>query len=82
MARETGITHLTCDRCGMEEYLESDSVQLRQWYDIKRVLASQATTANTTTYTLCSTCYAAFLTKGAALDDEFNTWMSEGKEQA
>lgn len=76
MARTSGYTLFACDRCGRQEYLLDGSVESRNWYDIRRYRAGQATGGDPETKTLCSGCYTEYVETAQQQDMDFDQWMT------
>lgn len=78
MAKVTGFSQLTCDRCGAEAYAVDGSPTAQSWRDISRVDQG----GQTVTRLLCPACYRAYRDLVSAQDTAFSGFMANQPDAA
>lgn len=74
MAKTTGISRYTCDRCAKEAYMTSGDPRASEWRDIDRVTAD----AVPTTRLLCPDCVKEYKALAEQQDSAFAAFMRRG----
>lgn len=77
-----GFTEYVCDKCAKTAYLAATDTGTREWFEVRRYSAGQATRiasdVQSDVFVFCSDCNASFLQFAKQSDVSFNEWLKEG----
>lgn len=77
MAKTTGYSQLTCDRCGETIYATDNAPASQSWREIQRYTADGTAISRL----LCPTCNAGYREMAQGQDTEFGDYMANREEQ-
>lgn len=75
MAKESGYSLITCDRCGASAFLRDGDTAMSDYTD---VLYMRQGASAPVQFTLDSRCYQLWLTQQSRRDYQFDQWLASG----
>ena len=76
MAKTSGYSQLTCDRCGKTIYATDNAPEAQSWRDIQRYTADGTAISRL----LCPECNAGYRTLAQKHDADFGDYMANREE--